>query len=68
MKTEELEKIINNSPFRPFALRVSSGTVYNIRTPRDIGAPKDCRTVFYVGDSNWAIIDADSITAIMGAK
>jgi hypothetical protein len=65
MKTEELEKIINNSPFRPFALRVSSGTVYNIRTPRDIGAPKHCRTVFY---SNWATIDVDSITAIMGAK
>jgi hypothetical protein len=68
MKTEELEKVIHRSPFRPFAIRVNSGTIYTIQSPRSIGAPKDCGTIFYFGDNDWAIIDPESITEIIGPK
>jgi hypothetical protein len=68
MKTEELEKIIHQSPFRPFTLRVNSGATYKIESPRNVGAPEDCRIIFYFGKGDWAIIDPESITEIIGPK
>ena len=68
MKTQELETLINLDPFRPFSIWVSSGTIYNFQSRRDIGATKDCSTIFYFGDKNWTLIDADNITEVIHEK
>ena len=46
-------------------MRLNNGTQYTFSEPRNFGAPKDFREIFYFGDSEWVLIDLESITEII---
>ena len=64
VRANELKKIAGRQPFRPFGLRLSNGAEYLFDEPRQFGAPQNFRTIFYFGESEWVLIDADNITEI----
>ena len=65
MKVKEIRDIVERQPFRPFKVRLSNGAQYAFTTPRDLGAPRDCRLIIYFGESESVRIDSDSIVEII---
>ncbi|MBI2946156.1 MAG: hypothetical protein HYY23_00800 [Verrucomicrobia bacterium] len=65
MKVEEVKSLVESQPFRPFAVRLSNGAQYIFSDPRNIGAPEDCRMIFFFGKSEAVRIDTDSIVEII---
>jgi hypothetical protein len=47
MNTIELADVLERSPFRPFTLRLLNGATYEVRRPRDVGAPGDLRALYW---------------------
>jgi hypothetical protein len=65
MKVQEIERLVEREPFRPFAARLNNGAKYNFKARRDLGATKNYHLLFYFADSGDAVrIDADSIAEI----
>jgi hypothetical protein len=64
MKVQEIQKLAERRPFRPFGIRLNNGAQYTFKDPKDIGAPRDYREIFYFGESDWVLIDTDSITEV----
>jgi hypothetical protein len=60
-----IKEVAERQPFRAFALRLNDGAQYTFSEPRNFGAPKDYREIFYFGDSEWVLIDIDSIAEII---
>jgi hypothetical protein len=67
MKTDDIKEIAERTPFRPFTVRLNNGMIYRFESPRDIGAPKDYRMIFFFTNNQAVRIDADSITEIVEA-
>lgn len=66
MKTAAVKEFVERQPFRPFAVRLSNGREYTFKEPRDFGAPRSCREIFYFDNSGgWVLIDAENITEIV---
>ncbi len=65
MKVREIKSLVERQPFRPFAVRLNNGARYTFTKPRSIGAPEDCRMIFYFGESEAVRIDTDSIVEII---
>jgi hypothetical protein len=65
MNVAAIKEIAERQPFRPFVVRLNNGARYTFREARDFGAPKDYREIFYFGDTEWVLIDSDSITEIV---
>jgi hypothetical protein len=65
MKGAEIKKLVERQPFRPFVVRVNNGEQYTFSEPRNFGAPGDCHVIFFFGESEWALIDTDSITEVI---
>ena len=64
MKAAEVRDLVERRPFRPFTVRLNNGAVYQFAEPRNFAAPKDYRVIFFFGDSNWTMLDLDSIAEI----
>jgi len=60
-----IKEVAEQQPFRPFAVRLNNGAQYTFSEPRSFGAPKDYREVFFFGESEWVLIDPESITEII---
>ena len=66
MNATAVKEFVERRPFRPFAVRLSNGQEYTFKEPRDFGAPRRCREIFYFDDSGgWVLIDAENITEIV---
>lgn len=65
MNATAIKETVEREPFRPFAVRLNNGAQYMFREPRDFGAPKDYREVFFFGDSGFVLIDSDRIVEII---
>ncbi|MBI4324602.1 MAG: hypothetical protein HY674_04995 [Chloroflexi bacterium] len=65
MKVEEIKSVLERQPFRPFTVRLNNGVQYTFSEPRNIGAPKDYHVIIYFGESEWALIDTESIAEII---
>jgi len=65
MNSTAVKEVAERQPFRPFAVRLDNGTQYTFSEPRNLGVPRDCREIFYFGDSGWVLIDVESITEIV---
>ncbi|MBI4662566.1 MAG: hypothetical protein HY735_27445 [Verrucomicrobia bacterium] len=65
MNATALKEVAERKPFRPFAVRLNNGVQYTFSEPRNFGAPKDYREIFYFGESEWVLIDLDSIAEII---
>ena len=61
MKLQELGRLVEREPFRPFSVRLNNGVEDHFQTRRDLGAAKDADLLFYFADSGEVVfIDADS--------
>ena len=65
MKVADIRDVAERQPFRPFTVRLNNGAKYTFKAPRNFGAPKNYRVIFYSGDTQWVLIDADSITEVI---
>ena len=52
-------------PFRPFVVRLHNGAQYTFSEPRDSGALRNYRMIFFFGKSEAVRIDTDSIVEII---
>jgi hypothetical protein len=69
MKTPELKKLVEREPFRPFSIRLTNGALYKFEDRRDLGAPRKLsHTLFYFGETDFALIDIDNIVEIFETK
>lgn len=64
MKVEEIKEWVERQPFRPFAIRLSNRAQYAFNNSKDIGAPKDYHIIFYFGEKEAVLIDAESVVEI----
>jgi len=65
MNATAIKEVAERQPFRPFTVRLNDGTEYTFREPRDFGAPRNYREIFYFGKSEWVLIDRESIAEIV---
>ncbi len=65
MNTTAIKEVAERQPFQPFAVQLNNGVQYSFNEPRNFGAPKNYREIFYFGDSEWVLIDPESITEII---
>ncbi|MBI4659104.1 MAG: hypothetical protein HY735_09690 [Verrucomicrobia bacterium] len=65
MKAADIKDIAERRPFRPFSVRLNNGAQYTFSEPRNFAAPKDYRVIFYFGDSDWTMLDLDSIAEVI---
>jgi hypothetical protein len=65
MNAMAIKEAAERQPFRPFAVRLNNGQQYTFREPRDFGAPKDYREIFFFGDAGFVLIDSESIAEII---
>ena len=49
MEASEIKRVAERQPFRPFGIRLTNGAEYVFTQPRDLGAAKSFRTIFFVG-------------------
>ena len=65
MNAVAIKEAAERQPFQPFAVRLNNGAEYKFREPRDFGAPKDYREIFYFGETGFVLIDSESIAEII---
>jgi hypothetical protein len=69
MKMNELRKMRDRSPFRPFLLHLSSGDVLPVAHPELLSLSPDVNDLFtlWVG-KEWNLVEVSNITRISVAK
>jgi hypothetical protein len=65
MQPLAIKEAAERQPFRPFAVRLNNGMRYLFREPRDLGAPRDYRAIFFFGESGFVLIDTESIAELV---
>jgi hypothetical protein len=65
MQVDQIKQVASRNPFRPFTIRLSNGTTYDFKEPRNFGAPRDMHTVFYFGENEWVLIDPVHIVELV---
>ncbi|PWU09052.1 MAG: hypothetical protein C5B50_28295 [Verrucomicrobia bacterium] len=65
MKAADIKDIAERQPFRPFTVRLTNGAQYTFNEPRNLGAPRDYRVIFFFGDSEWAMLDSENIAEVI---
>ncbi|MBM3878850.1 MAG: hypothetical protein FJ387_03900 [Verrucomicrobia bacterium] len=65
MKVEDVKEVVERQPFRPFTVRLNNGARYTFSEPRNFGAPKNYRVIYYFGETDWVMLDLDSIAEII---
>jgi hypothetical protein len=68
MKVEDVKRLAERQPFRPFAVRLNNGAQYTFNESRNFGAPGDYHLLFFFGESDWAMIDTDSVVEVIERK
>jgi hypothetical protein len=61
MQISEIKQLAERQPFRPFAVRLSNGAQYSFNEPRDFGAPRDFRMIFFFAENQAVRIDTENI-------
>ena len=65
MQFADIKDLIQRKPFRPFSVRLNNGAEYAFMDRDELGAPKDCRMIFYFGDNKAIRIDTESIVEVV---
>ena len=68
MQMSEIKQLAERQPFRPFAVRLSSGAQYSFNEPRDFGAPRDFGVIFLSGEDHAVRIDTENIVEVFEQK
>ncbi len=64
MDASEIKRFAEREPFRPFGLRLTNGAEYVFNEPREFGAPRSFRTIWYFGGDDSVLIDPVNVTEI----
>jgi len=67
MEADQFRSALRTRPFKPFAVRTSSGEKYTVTHPEMIGITPSGRTVLLAYDEGYAVIDMASITEFVVA-
>lgn len=68
MTTTEIKAQLNMEPFRPFAVRMGSGEVFQFLTPEDGALHKNGHVLYFFPDTGLTVrIDTSQIEAITSA-
>jgi hypothetical protein len=65
MQAQGIKEVVEKQPFRPFVVRLTNGAEYEFKQPRDIGAPRDYRWIYFFGEHESVRIDSDSIAEVI---
>ncbi|HMO63661.1 MAG TPA: hypothetical protein PKE47_00270 [Verrucomicrobiota bacterium] len=65
MQVADIKEFAERRPFRPFSVWLNNGASYLFKEPRSLGAPKDYHVLFFFGDSEFALIETDSIVEVL---
>jgi hypothetical protein len=68
MRVEDVKRLAERQPFRLFAVRLNNGAQYTFNEPRNFGAPGDYHMIFFFGESDWAMLDTESIVEVTERK
>ena len=64
MRPDEIKRIAERQPFRPFGVRLTNGSEYVFHSQRELGAPKDFSMIFFFDESSAVRIDSDHIAEV----
>ncbi len=65
MKAADLKAVAEREPFHPFTVRLTNGAQYTFSHPRNFGAPKNYSVIFHFGNSQWVMVDRDTIAEVI---
>jgi hypothetical protein len=69
MKIDEIRKMRNRAPFRPFQLHLTNGEVIEVGHPERMSIPEDERELFVAWDkSGWNLLEAAQVARISVPK
>ena len=64
MQVSDIRHVVERQPFRPFGVRLSNGAQYVFTEPRQFGAPKNLRMIFFFDEDVAVRIDTENIVEI----
>ena len=65
MEIDEIRKMRNRAPFRPFQLHLTNGEVIEVGHPERMSIPEDERELFVAWDkSGWNLLEAAQVARI----
>ena len=69
MKIDEIRKMRNRAPFRPFQLHLTNGETIAVEHPERMSIPEDEQELFVAWDkSGWNLLEATQVARISVAK
>ena len=69
MKIDEIRKMRNRAPFRPFQLHLTNGETIDVGYPESMSIPEDQQDLFVTWDkSGWNLLDASQVARISVSK
>lgn len=65
MNALAIKEAAERQPFLPFTVRLNNGKQYTFSQPKNFGAPGNYRHIVFFGDTEFVLIDLDSIAEII---
>jgi hypothetical protein len=65
MKLDDLRKMRNRAPFRPFEIHLTTGEVLAVGHPESMSLPDDEREIFVVWtNKDWNLVEAEQVARV----
>jgi hypothetical protein len=65
MKISDIRAMRNRVPFRPFAIHLSNGDVFEVQHPEQMSLPDDEKEMFVIWTNReWNLIDASQVARV----
>ncbi len=64
MTADELKELLKRTPFRPFRIILSSGTVYEIKNPELVVVMRSELFIAFQGEDRWVFVPLLHVAAI----
>lgn len=64
MRADELTMVLKRSPFRPFRVMLTSGTVYEVTNPDLVVVMKSEMFIAFTGEDRWAVVPLIHVASI----
>jgi hypothetical protein len=65
MKIDEIRKMRNRAPFRPFQVHLTSGEILAVEHPENMSLPDDEKELFVVWtNKDWNLIEAEQVARV----
>jgi hypothetical protein len=69
MKIDEIRRMRNRAPFRPFHMHLTSGEVLPVEHPEQMSLPDDEKELFVVWtNKDWNLIEAEQVARVSAKR